>query len=351
MTELGIQRSAMRLDPTTGDWVLFAPSRLLRPQEFRPHRPAALREATPDRKCPFCPGAEQLTPPEVYREPPSNGSSEWLVRVVPNRFPALQVEESPRRVTDGPGFERMGGCGAHEVIIESPVHSTPLALQPIDQIERVLRAARSRYRDLMQDQRMQAIVVFENYGTNAGTTLSHPHWQVIATAVVPPLLRLKHRIATEYFDRTGDCLYCAMTRRELDASERVVVANDAFAAVVPYASHIPFELWILPQRHVPSFGDVADHELRPLAEILRTSLQSLHACLEDPDYNMTIDSVARGDEHKAYFLWHIRVLPRLAPQSGFELGSGMSVNTVLPEEAAAYLRASDLAAAAERANR
>ena len=182
------------------------------------------------------------------------------------------------------------------------------------------------------------MVVFKNHGRNAGTALSHPHWQIIATAVIPPLLRLKHAVATDYFDRTGGCLYCDLIRHEMTAGERIIALNESFAAVMPYASGVPFEIWILPRRHEPSFGHVQDNELTPLAEILRTALQQLHVGLENPDFNLSIDSVAGGDEHKAYFLWHIRILPRLIASSGFELGSGMRINTVLPEHAARYLR-------------
>jgi UDPglucose--hexose-1-phosphate uridylyltransferase len=181
-------------------------------------------------------------------------------------------------------------------------------------------------------------VIFKNHGEQAGTSLQHPHCQLIATPVVPQLLRVKHRVAEEYFDQTGRCLYCVMLHEELAAEKRVVAENEAFAAIAPYASHVPFELWILPKQHQSSFGHVDPARLRPLAELLKTVLMKLDTGLENPAFNLTVNTSPRGDEGKDYFLWHLQVLPRLTTPAGFELGSGMSINTVLPEEVAAYLR-------------
>lgn len=331
--------SLLRFDQTTSDWVIFAPSRARRPHDFRSRSGTA--SDTPDSTsgCPFCPGHEALAPQEIYAErPPGGSTSDWLVRVIPNKFPALRIEENHQRHDEDDGFRFLGGCGAHEVIIESPDHNRPLCEQPVEQVERVLRAAQVRYQDLMRDTRFQTVILFKNHGEGAGTSLRHPHWQLIATPVVPRLLRLKHQVATEYFDQTGDCLYCVMTHRELQSGRRVLAVNDKFVALLPYASHVPFEMWILPRNHDSSFGLHPRDQLRPLAELLKTVLLKLHRGLDNPDFNLTIDTVARGDESKTYFLWHLRILPRLSTPAGFELGSGMSINTVLPEEAAAYLR-------------
>ena len=153
-----------------------------------------------------------------------------------------------------------------------------------------------------------------------------------------PLLRLKHKVATHYFDQTGDCLYCVLLKRELDSGHRVVAMNDDFVALMPYASRTPFETWIMPRHHFSSFAVHPREHLRTLAELLKATLRKLNCALGNPDFNLTIDSVARGDELKSYFLWHLRILPRLAIPAGFELGSGMSINTALPEDAAAFLR-------------
>jgi UDPglucose--hexose-1-phosphate uridylyltransferase len=328
--------SVLRFDPSTADWVVFAPSRALRHHDVR--TAADVSASGAHGSCPFCPGNESLTPPEIAAvRPPGAGVSGWQVRVVPNKFPALRIEDDLRRREETPGFQCMGGCGAHEVVIESPEHESRLARLPLEQVERVLTAVQDRHRDLMRDHRFQAIIAFKNHGTAAGTSLAHPHWQVIATPVVPRVLRLKHFVAAEHFDRTGECLYCGMLERELSARRRVLCGNDEFTAILPYASHVPFETWIVPRRHQPSFDAAESVQLRALAEILRRVLLKLHTALDDPAYNLTIDSAPRGDEDKEYFLWHVRILPRLTTPAGFELGSGMSINTVLPEDATAFL--------------
>jgi UDPglucose--hexose-1-phosphate uridylyltransferase len=232
----------------------------------------------------------------------------------------------------------MGGCGAHEVIIESPDHERFLGQQPVEQVELVLRTLQARFNDLMRDVRFQAIILFKNHGEGAGTSLRHPHWQLIAMPVVPRLLRLKHAVATDYFDQTGRCLYCVLLREELAAVDRMVAQNDHFAAFVPYAAHLPFETWILPKVHEASFGGMKPALFRPLAEILKTTLSMLFAGLDNPHFNLTINTVPRGDEDKEYFLWHVQILPRLTMPAGFELGSGMAINPMLPEDAARSLR-------------
>jgi UDPglucose--hexose-1-phosphate uridylyltransferase len=331
----------MRYDLTTGDWVIYAPSRARRPDEFRkPADPNVPPQNSPDH-CPFCPGNERLTPPEIValREGSRRDSAGWRVRVVPNRFPALRIEEDHASYEEDHSFFRFrGGCGAHEVIIESPDHARLLCQQPIDQIELLLQTLQGRFNDLLGDSRLQSIIIFKNHGSGAGTSLVHPHFQLIATPVVPRMLRLRHAIAQDYFDMTGHCLYCVLGDAEMQGEKRLLAANSEYIAFLPYASHVPFEVWILPRTHAASFGAVAKPRLRPLAEMLKRVLQTLNQGLGNPDYNLAIDTAPRGDEDKTYFLWHIRILPRLTTPAGFELGSGMSINTVLPEEAAEFLR-------------
>lgn len=326
--------SILRYDATTGDWVIFAPERARRPMP-----PESPRAAAPlPGLCPFCPGHEDLAQPEIYtvRE-----GGAWQVRVVANRFPILRIEEDNVRGDDGALFRNMHGCGAHEVIIESADHTRILMQQPVEQIERILRTLQVRFNDLLRDLRFQALVIFKNHGERAGTSLRHPHFQLIAMPVVPRLLRMKQAVATQYFDLMGRCLYCDILQDELTANERLITQNEQFVAFVPYAAGFPYEVWILPRQHQPSFGSMAAEQVRPLAEVLKTVLAKLYHCLDNPDFNLTVNTVPRGDEGKDFFLWHIRVVPRLTTPAGFELGSGMYVNTVLPETAAADLRAAE----------
>lgn len=328
--------SILRFDVTTNDWVIFAPERSRRPQEKQPKESPAVDTLS---LCPFCPGNERLASPEIFavRSGTPPNASGWKVRVIPNKYPALRIEEDNHRLEEG-FFRYMGGCGAHEVIIESPDHGLFLGHQATEQVELILRTLQGRYQDLEKDSRFQTIVIFKNHGEKAGTSLGHPHWQLIATPVVPRLLRLKHAVATDYFDQMGRCLYCVLLEEELATQSRVVAANDQFAAIAPFASHLPFETWILPRQHCPSFGRTDPSLFWPLAALLKEVLMKFYLGLENPDFNLTINTAPRGDEDKGYFLWHMEILPRLTTTAGFEMGSGMSINTVMPEEAAAFLR-------------
>lgn len=337
----------LRYDHTTADWVVFAPLRKLRPHRDSTVTPVSAATGS-DRQetCPFCPGNEALTPHEIFaiREYGAGPNSNWQVRVVPNKFPALRIEEDNVRIDLGPVFHQMGGCGAHEVVVESPHHEKYLAQLPVEHVELVLKTLQQRFCDLMRDRRFQSIIIFKNHGEAAGTSLRHPHWQIIATPVVPRLLRLKHIEATEYFDRYGRGLYSVILEEELAAESRIVAMNDDFVAFVPYAAHIPFELWIVSRRPESRFEELSGGENRSLATILKSVLLKLYSALENPDFNLTIDMPPRGDARGDGFQWHLRILPRLSTAAGFELGSGMSINTVLPEDAAAFLRQSNGAA-------
>jgi UDPglucose--hexose-1-phosphate uridylyltransferase len=329
----------LRFDLATGDWVVFAPLRKLRPHATVATPVETPQSQTADAVCPFCPGQEGMTPQEIdaFRTAP-RPDAPWRVRVVPNKFPALRIEEDHHHHDVGPVFQRMGGCGAHEVVIESPDHERFLASQPADQIEAVIRMIQRRSIDLMRDSRFKSIVAFKNHGERAGTSLRHPHWQIIATPVVPRQLRLQYDEAAQYYDRTGNNLYEVLLYAELAAETRLIALNQEFAAFLPFAGHLAFETWIVPRRSQSSFNLLDESQVRPLADMLKTVLLKHYVGLDNPDFNLTIDTAARGDEDQPFYRWHIRILPRLATAAGFELGSGMSINTVLPEDAADFLR-------------
>jgi UDPglucose--hexose-1-phosphate uridylyltransferase len=328
--------SHLRYDVSTHDWVIFAPERESRPHDFHAPPPNPEEEKA---WCPFCPGHEGDTRAELLRVPDPADPGAWSVRVVPNKFPALAMEAEGGFSELGRHFQRFEGYGAHEVIIESPEHFRPLALLPQAQIERILQALQMRYLELMRNRKLRSIILFKNHGVAAGTSLRHPHWQILATPLVPRLLRMKHAISTGYFDRNFRCLHQVLLQEELAAGVRVIARNDAFAAVAPYASHLPYQVRILPLSFQSSFSQATPIQRALLASILKDVLARLRTALGDPAYNLTFVSPPLGDEDEDYFLWHIDVLPRLFTPAGFEMGSGMSINPVLPETAAERLRA------------
>jgi UDPglucose--hexose-1-phosphate uridylyltransferase len=201
-----------------------------------------------------------------------------------------------------------------------------------------MRMWRERYRILSGEPWAKAVVVFKNFGERAGTSLEHPHSQILATPVVPPDALHQCSVATRYYDDTGHCVYLDLMAREIEDGARMVAERGRFAAVVPFAGRLPFETWIAPRVLQPSFGDLRDSDLPDLAALLRDVVSALRRSAGDPDYNLVVQSAPIGQELAPVFLWHLRILPRLVTAAGFELGSGMSINTVAPESAAEALR-------------
>jgi UDPglucose--hexose-1-phosphate uridylyltransferase len=330
--------SELRQDPTTYDWVIISKERAKRPQEFKRNNMVKRPLSSYSEDCPFCLGNENRTPEtEVLYGDPEN----WRMRVVPNKFAALSPAGDTTR-EEWKIFRKTHGYGRHEIIIETPLHDKCIALMPEDQVEELIRVYRDRYLELKKDPNIKIIIIFKNHGEAAGTSLEHSHTQIVASPIVPPFIRRRFEIATQHFDNTGRCLYCDLLLNEVEEKERIVSETDYFVALHPFASHYPFETWIMPKMHSSSFGNIADMEIRGLAGILKEILLKLYVSLENPDFNLIIHTAPVDDEHKTYFLWHIQIIPRLTLAAGFELGSGIHINSAMPEETAAYLRHFDI---------
>lgn len=328
--------SVIRQDPTTKEWVIIATERGRRPHDHEARAEPAERRRH-DSGCPFCPGNEALSPSEVFRYPNEPGAA-WTTRVVVNKFPALRAEGEPRHREPGPLFREMDGVGHHEVIIETPFHDRLLPLMSDPEVEGILKVYQARYRALQQDRRVKYIILFKNHGQRAGTSLEHPHTQLAATPVPPLLHRRKTEVAIGHFDDTGRCLYCDLVEEELKDRVRVIFRTPSFVVFHPFASRAPFETWIAPTEHQPSFGQVTPSAMAELASVLRRTLAALHRGLGNPDYNFIVHSAPTEDENRPYYLWHLQILPRLSTLAGFELGSGIFITTMMPEESAAFMR-------------
>jgi UDPglucose--hexose-1-phosphate uridylyltransferase len=325
--------SELRLNLITGEWVIIATERAKRPEEFK--QTGAKRVLPPfSENCPFCPGHEDRTPPETLRIP---DDGRWLVRAVPNKFSALTPEGDPTRYDAGLKT-RLAGIGRHEVVIESPAHDATTALLPVEQVERVLGACRDRLRAFYREPSVEHVIIFKNHGEAAGTSLEHPHCQIVGTPVLPGQLRRRIEEAMRFWGDFASCLYCRTLADELSERVRVVTENASFVAFIPYAALSPFHLWITPRRHCANFGAVGDSELADLAAILRDVLRRLHVGLGDPDFNWVIRSLSPEESAVKYFHWYLSLVPRVSRAAGFELGTGMFINTALPETSAAFLR-------------
>jgi len=260
----------------------------------------------------------------------------WGVRVVPNKFPALQVEGGLDREGDGM-FDRMNGIGAHEVIIETPRHDVTMATMGDAAIEQVLWAFQERVRDLKQDRRFRYIIIFKNHGAAAGAALDHSHSQLIALPIVPREVRDEVDGAKAHFANKERCVFCDIIRQESADGKRLIAETGEMVAVAPYAPRFPFETWILPRRHQSHYEDAHRHEYASLARMLGEILRRMNRMLEFPPYNLLIHSAPIG-ENGDYYHWHVEIIPKLTKIAGFEWATGFYVNPTSPEEAAQVLR-------------
>ncbi|SPE44568.1 Galactose-1-phosphate uridylyltransferase [Candidatus Sulfotelmatobacter sp. SbA7] len=319
----------------TKEWVIIATERAKRPEEMVKHRPVKEVPAFVE-TCVFCPGNEGKTPPEVMRVP-TDSQEKWQVRIVPNKFGALNREAKAARVIRR-SHRTMDGFGVHDVIIDTPDHSHVMALMPPAHVANVLRAYKSRYDALSHDPRIAHITIFKNHGLEGGASLEHPHSQMVATPVIPNQVRERLEEALRHYDEFGECMCCEVIKQELDDPQRIVMATEHFVALEPFASPTPFCTHIYPRRHMASFSDISASEITDLAHNLGTVLAKLYHGLENPDFNFTIRSAPAEWVGVKYFHWYLSIIPRLTRVAGFELGTGMFINTVLPEAAAEFLR-------------
>ena len=237
-----------------------------------------------------------------------------------------------------PLFRQMPGVGAHEVVVESARHDDRLETMRTEEVVEVVRAWRDRYRQLAALPHIRAIVVFKNFGEFAGASLVHPHSQIVAVPVYLPRLLRRLDVATRYYDENGTNLYSDLIGGELEAGSRVVEEHGRILTWCPFASQTRFETWIAPTFHESSFGDTSDEDLPDLAAAIVRALTAIRVACSDPDYNLVLYSAPAEGNHDTTFRWHIKVLPHLSTPAGFEMGSGMNINSVPPEDAAVALR-------------
>jgi UDPglucose--hexose-1-phosphate uridylyltransferase len=331
-----MDKTEMRLDPLTETWTLFSEAR-----GARPAHGSVRAEAASD---PFGAGLERYAPRTLHQ---ADGSDGWQVRVVPNRAPILRVEGDATRHPDG-FYDRMDGVGAHEVIVEDP-GTRALEELPLADVEKVIDAWKWRMLDLLHDKRMRAFNVVKCVGRAAGAQTAHSVSQLIAMAVVPPLLRRKLENARRFFEVKKRSIFEDILAEEVRVAARLVYENNGFSIFCPYAARAPFEMAIFPKRQCPDFHGLSDQERTQFADALRTALRKLNRALDDPPYQFALTTAPtrtpRPDEWATLdldFRWHAEIVPRLNPPGAVEFATGCHVNSVWPEVAADYLRGIDV---------
>lgn len=329
--------SEFRQDIVSKHWILFAPNRSNRPEDFKhvPASPDPKSVPVHDDKCPFCPGQEDIN--LTLKTYP--GEKNWQVRVIPNKFEALGHTGGRAR---SDFYVVREGIGDHEVIITRP-HNVLTAFLSDELMDLNLQVYQDRMRDLSNHSEVEYVHVIQNHGAAGGASLLHPHSQIFATPFVPEHLHDEVIGSEVYFRTYGGCVYCEMILKEMADRSRIILDHPDYLVFSPFAARVPYAMRIIAKKHRASFIDITDEERKSLAQVLKIALQKVYYKLNNPAYNYYIHTMpvthsmfTRYNENSYH--WHLEILPRLNVWGGFELGSDVYVNTVLPEQAADYLR-------------
>ncbi len=331
--------SELRKDPIVGRWVIIATERGKRPSDWA-NEPSMKGGGL----CPFCPGNEDKTPPEIMAIRPLGDQRDvpgWEIRVVPNKFPALQIEGNLAAKGDGI-YDTLNGIGAHEVVIETPNHARDLADLNEKSFHDILLIFKNRTLDLKKDSRFKYILIFKNHGAAAGASLEHTHSQLIATPIVPKRVVEELEGSKRFYNFKERCIYCDIIQQEKKSQNRVVSASNSYIVIEPFAPRFPFETWVLPVEHYSHFEDMPEQMYRELAAVLGDTLIRINKSLGYPPYNFILHTSPVQEPSLPEYHWHFEIIPKLSKVAGFEWGSGFYINPTPPESAAEYLREAKL---------
>ncbi len=326
----------LRKDPIVDRWVIIAPNRATRPQEFA--APSQLPAAGfPAANCPFCPGNEDQTPAASYQSDGPDGG--WNLRVVPNRYPAVTADrchqDEPRPAS---GSGSVDSRGYHEVVIETARHVSLFGQLDAEQVAVILYAYRARLRHWRTVAGINHCLLFKNVGPAAGASLFHLHSQIMALPRVPQAIQAEFAAATRFYDRHRECIYCDMLQREQSAGKRIFRRTRSWVAWAAYAGRQPFETWLLPSGHQAHFDQLENDAIEDLAKFLHDITRRIEEVSPVVAYNVILHTASFDNDLADRYHWHFEIIPRITQFAGFELGTGEHVNPVAPEDAAAMLR-------------
>ena len=318
----------LRFDPLSGRWVAFSPGRADRPDGFLLRTPEPTTETAP---CPFCP--ENFDGEELLGELDNLGGT-WTTRLVANRYPAFHGEDPFVMVNRGPVFTEATAGGTHEVLIFTPDHHRSLAELDDLEVGDLMTLLRRRLVEHATMKNLRYTQVIVNYGREAGASLEHPHGQLLGISFVPRDLAEEQARFSRF---VAGCLLCTAIEAEETSGRRTVASTEHALVVAPYWSSVPYEMLVLPRRHATHVHTEPDEGLAGVGRAIRDALQALRATIGDVAYNVVLH--AAPYHHGEPFHWHVHLWPKATTRAGFEMGTGVSINVVLPERAAEALRA------------
>lgn len=324
----------IRNNPLRDEWTIMSTQRSNRPLEFS----AEENWKTSPEDCPFCEGREDRTPPEIAarREGGTKNGPGWSIRVVPNKYSALDPEATNSMIEDDL-YSFTDGFGFHELVIEGPDHQKKFPDKSAGKLKEIVEVYRARFRKLAEKSGIKSVLIFKNFGPESGASSSHPHSQIIATPFTSTVVSRETRQSRKYKKRKGRCLLCDEISEELKSGKRIIHERENFLSYAPFASRSPYEIRVLPRDHESDFGKTKDDLLEGFAGMLKECLLSLRRLLGNISYNFYLHSAPTNnsiEEVYSSFHWHVAIVPRLSYLAGFELGSGNPINPVSPEKAA-----------------
>lgn len=314
---------------------MLSPGRAFRPNAMDGKR--AARKPSPKRTCPFEDLKKNGQWPPVIAYP---NDESWKIAVVPNKYPALASGKKKgihSKLFKRGIYQLRTAVGAHWLLItrDHNRHFGELTIREAAQVFEVFREAHEME---AKDRSVAYVTSFYNYGPNAGASIWHPHYQILSLPVVPAHTEHSIRGAREYYKKHGRCVRCDIIRTERRSGVRIVEENGSAIAFTPYASKKPFEVSVLPKRHWPSFRETPPDAMRDVAMLLQSVIRKIKTHLGDPDLNFYIHDTPLNDRESKYHHWHIEVVPRVSTDAGFEFSTGIIINIVDPDDAAAILR-------------
>lgn len=323
----------LRQNVITGDWVVIAPERAKRPQDFVIPKSVKVVDKS---KCPFCEDSAG------YVANKKNISANYEnIYVIENRYPAFLDDErkkSLRSYYPENGFYRArASVGDHEVVIVKD-HDLSLLTFPMTIINDMFEAIRDRFVWIKEHEKVVSIMPIYNHGAESGASIDHPHAQIFASGIIANTVGRELDGADKYYGINGACIYCDMIKHELKENVRVIAENDDFVALEFYASRFPFETWILPKKHESQFEMTSKKSMAEFSEVVSKALKMIDATLDNPPLNFYIHTLPVIHDDSASYHWHMEILPRVSTFGGFELGSEVIINVMSPEEAANYLK-------------
>ena len=324
--------SEIRKDPVMGRWVIIN-----KDPGYIPDLSEKIERPEKRDNCPFCTGNEFLTPQEIFSVSLYKGEP-WTIRVIPNKYPALNEKENLTK--EGIGiFDKMSGYGFHEIIIESPIHKNSLADLSKEHVFNIFKVIQRRILELKNENNIKYILVFKNEGISAGASIEHSHMQLIGTPIVPKRVQEELEGSKFYYDYKERCIFCDIIKEEhASENERIIFENESIISISPYAARFPFETWLLPKKHLSHFEESSDNVLNDLAEALLFYLKALNKNLMNPPYNMILHNSPIGNKSDEYYHWHVEIIPKIKKIAGFEWGTGFYINPISPEESTKVLK-------------